>query len=899
MIKTGGLSMKSIFTLGIFLTLFSATTAAAPPATVPGKAVGKPDFPLFSFPDRSNGETAIGRLGANLPEVAAWYDLSPAEFTRTLRKDHSAWIDRKGHLLYIDTFAEPAQASEIEAPLAASFPLENTFTLHSRPGAKRVIYLDFDGHVTTGTVWNSSTDTIVSPAYTLDGDPAFSNTELENIQDMWRQVSEDYAPFDVDVTTEEPGAAAINRSSNDDEYYGTRVVITKDNFDGCGCGGFAYIGVFDNVGGYHKPAFVFNSSLVGAGEAITHEVGHNLGLRHDGTSSVGYYEGHGSGATGWAPIMGVGYYEKLVQWSRGEYTDANNSEDDLVLIQNNGATLAADDHGDSRSSAASLAVSSDGSTATLSGSGTIGRRDDVDVFSFISGAGIYSLNIDPAPFSPNLDILAQLYDSSGTLVDSSNPTESLPAALSGSLAAGEYFLYVDGVGKGSVTGTGYSGYGSLGRYSVSGTVPDASGLASPIAVASFMDPSYSPDIPGTEIGFDGSQSGDPDGADSDLTFDWDFGDGETATGVAPIHAFATSGTHTVTLTVTDVDSLTGNDTLDVLVLEGPPPPIVDQFATGELFVAGTVSGSYLDTHNLGGAAQFITERESGGRKPNRYSYLEHVWLFNVQPGDAVSLVVSGSQSGSSDGDQMRISYKIPSQSGYQDPVIFLNNATAEHIYPLPANTSGEVRVRLTDSDRSAGNRSRDTATIDQIYIRTENSDGGVLVAMPTWGAVSATKNSAELIWSDNSNNEDGFRLEQSLDGLSWGYLSSPTADSITYTDSVLSANTTYHYRIQAYNDVTESAWSTTSVKTLDDNQTTLTLAANGYKVKGRQKVDLSWSADTGAVNIYRDGEIVGSELAGSSSSTDDIGKKGGGTYLYKICLTASPGTCSTEAVVVF
>jgi len=570
--------------------------------------------------------------------------------------------------------------------------------------------------------------------------------------------------------------------------------------------------------------------------------------------------------------MGVGYYEKLVQWSKGEYTDADNNEDDIVLIQNNGATLVADDHGDSNSSATSLAVSSDGSTATLSGSGTIRRRDDVDVFSFISGAGNYTLNVDPAPYSPNLDILAQLYDSSDALVGSSNPIDSLPAALSGSLSAGEYFLHIDGVGKGSVTGTGYSDYGSLGRYSVSGSVPDASGLASPIALAGFMG-GYTPDIPNTDIGFDGSGSSDPDDIGSDLTFYWNFGDDETATGVAPVHAFATPGTHTVTLTVTDVDSLTGNDTLDVVVLEGPPPPIVDQFATGELTVAGTVSGSYLDTHNAGGATQSIIERESGSRKPSRYSYLEHVWLFNVQPGDAMSLLVTGSSSNSSDGDVMQISYRLP--GGSYQPAITLGTSMMEQIVLLPATTSGEVRVRVTDSDRGAGNRARDTVTIDQIYIRTENSDGGVLVAMPTWEAVSTTEYTAELIWNDNSDNEDGFRIERSLDGETWNPEDSYTfpADEVSYTDTELDANTTYYYRIQAYASSTSSAWSTTSVKTLSDNPSVgITLTASGYKVKGRQKVDLLWS-DTGAVDIFRDGAVVGSEPAGSSSSTDDIGKK--------------------------
>ena len=102
-------------------------------------------------------------------------------------------------------------------------------------------------------------DPIVSPAYDLDGNPSsFSNAELDRIQDIWKLVAEDYAPFDVDVTTEDPGQNAIARSSSSDEHYGTRVVMTVDDFASCGCGGFAFVSVFDNVGSYYKPAFVFN-----------------------------------------------------------------------------------------------------------------------------------------------------------------------------------------------------------------------------------------------------------------------------------------------------------------------------------------------------------------------------------------------------------------------------------------------------------------------------------------------------------------------------------------------------------------------------------------------------------------------------------------------------------------
>ena len=54
---------------------------------------------------------------------------------------------------------------------------------------------------------------------------------------------------------------------------------------------------------------------------------------------------------------------------------------------------------------------------------------------------------------------------------------------------------------------------------------------------------------GELVVFDGSGSFDPDG--TIVAYDWDFGDGNTGTGVSPTHAYATDGLFTVTLTVTD------------------------------------------------------------------------------------------------------------------------------------------------------------------------------------------------------------------------------------------------------------------------------------------------------------------------------------------------------------
>jgi PKD domain len=73
--------------------------------------------------------------------------------------------------------------------------------------------------------------------------------------------------------------------------------------------------------------------------------------------------------------------------------------------------------------------------------------------------------------------------------------------------------------------------------------------------------------------FDGSNSSDSDG--SIVSYDWDFGDGATGTGVSPSHTYATGGTYIVWLTVTDDGGATGTDTTTATIqniITGQPSP---------------------------------------------------------------------------------------------------------------------------------------------------------------------------------------------------------------------------------------------------------------------------------------------------------------------------------------
>ncbi len=444
-------------------TMAVITTASAGDASR-SSATGRPPLVL----DRSRtGEDAITALGGRLNEIAAQNDLAGPDLAALLRADSAAWLDASGRLFFV----EPA-AGTAEAPVstgAAPFPVEQTFLLHSMPASDRVIFLDFDGHTVEGTGWNQDYgESFTTEPYSIDEDGStFSFAEREEIQQVWQRVAEDFAPFNVDVTTEAPAQDAITRNGDNDSAYGTRV---------CQCGGVAYVGTFDNSSShaYYQPAFVFTQGVGHedkfVAEAASHEAAHNLGLLHDGTRRQGYYEGHGS----WAPIMGVGYYKAITQWSRGEYNKANNSEDDFAVMTSHGAEPRDDDHADTLLAATAI------SGPTFAENGLISSRTDVDTFELVvNEPGQLSVAASPAPRGPNLDIGLELLSSTGQVVASADPASGsvagdtslatgLDASLSASVTTGTYFLRVDGVGAGSPRSTGYSDYASVGAYSLTG-----------------------------------------------------------------------------------------------------------------------------------------------------------------------------------------------------------------------------------------------------------------------------------------------------------------------------------------------------------------------------------------------------------------------------------------------
>jgi len=364
--------------------------------------------------------------------------------------------------------------SEFSTPIWDGLDLSQTFTLSSNPSAAHTIYLDFNGHTTTGTQWNTDKGigSINTPAFSVDGDSTFSSVELLRIQSIYQRVIEDFRPFNVNVTTIEPPLSDLIKENVSDVRWGVRVAIggSWQDWYGASAGGVAYLNSFNWDS--DTPAFVFsidndNNSAKLVADAISHELGHTLGLTHDGTPGNEYYGGHGTGDTSWNAIMGGGSSSNLTQWSKGEYLNANNQQDDLAIITTqNGFGYVADDVPNTTTAAAALSRYN----GKILQKGVISTRTDRDYYFFETSGGSIDLKFGVSQLSPNLDLLARLLDATGTVIMSNNPIDLLSARLVKTLAAGRYYVSVDGIGKGNPLVDGYTDYASLGAYSITGVI---------------------------------------------------------------------------------------------------------------------------------------------------------------------------------------------------------------------------------------------------------------------------------------------------------------------------------------------------------------------------------------------------------------------------------------------
>lgn len=267
-----------------------------------------------------------------------------------------------------------------------------------------------------------------------------------------------------------------------------------------------------------------------------------------------------------------------------------------------------------------------------------------------------------------------------------------------------------------------------------------------------------------------------------------------------------------------------------------PPSSATQHASGELASAGTVIAGYqLALQDDGQAAQ-VREQLSVGRPSARYSYLAHVYVVPVPAGGTLTLEANAWRTVSADNDEFAVEW---SDDGASYEHAFLVTATADgttYSAPLPAGVSGDLYVRVTDTDRTAGNASLDSVFVDALRVRATSLSTAAPPPAPSGACAAVSSGDVDIAWSDNSGDEDGFELERSADGVTYALLATLPANTEGYTDANAAGASAWFYRVRAVSAAGASEWSASGAiappggafsDSVADGETSLASSVNG------------------------------------------------------------------------
>jgi hypothetical protein len=187
--------------------------------------------------------------------------------------------------------------------------------------------------------------------------------------------------------------------------------------------------------------------------------------------------------------MGTAYYKPISQWSRGEYSGANNQEDDTLMIrQKLGTALPAVTYNTWTNALSMSTTTGTPTTRSFLNRGIIDLPGVTHWYRLTAGAsGTITATVAVTP--SNAAFMRANFDARLTLINAATMatvTQAEPSTANGAtdatmgatltannLAAGAYFLSVRSVALGDRLTTGYSSYGSVGQYTLTATAPRA------------------------------------------------------------------------------------------------------------------------------------------------------------------------------------------------------------------------------------------------------------------------------------------------------------------------------------------------------------------------------------------------------------------------------------------
>jgi hypothetical protein len=343
----------------------------------------------------------------------------------------------------------------------------------------------------------------------------------------------------------------------------------------------------------------------------------------------------------------------------------------------------------------------------------------------------------------------------------------------------------------------------------------------------------------------------------------------------------------------------------------PPGAPVDNHANGETTVSGNISGSYADTTAGDHVYEAITEVESGGKPSNRHSLLDHTWTIDIGPGGSPVLYVEAYHTANSEGDDFVFAYS--SDNLNFAPAITVSKTSDDNTLQsraLPLALTGTVYIRVTDTDRTDGNRSLDTVYVDELYIETSaggEPDTTAPAPDPMTWAVTPHATGSTSISMTAATADDVSGVEYLFTCTAGGGNDSGWQDSRTYEDTGLAPQTQYTYAVAARDkSVGQNATAASApASATTDVAPQLPNAPSGLSATAADKtrIGLSWTDNAGDETSFkierstRNNSSFGQIATAGQDVTaySDTTVRKGTTYYYRVRAANASGDSAYSA----
>jgi titin len=318
-------------------------------------------------------------------------------------------------------------------------------------------------------------------------------------------------------------------------------------------------------------------------------------------------------------------------------------------------------------------------------------------------------------------------------------------------------------------------------------------------------------------------------------------------------------------------------------------------ATGTYSQIGSVGANVTTYTNTGltqGTEYYYRVRAYNASGYSTYSNEASATTLTVSaPSDLAVAAVSYAQvtltwtDNSGEEQGYRIERKTGAAGAYTQVGSVSANITTYTNTGLTQGTEYYYRVRAyTGSNNSEYSNEVNTTTL------ALNAPSGL-----TSTATGATK--IQLTWTDNSNDETGFQIERKTGSGNYAYVASVGASVTTYSNTGLTQNTEYFYRVRAYNGSNYSPYSN------EANATTQTLGAPtnlSVSAVSYTQVTLTWTDNSSDETYFYIERKIGStgtysqigSVGANVTTYTNTGLTQGTEYYYRV--RAASGTNYSE-----